>query len=94
MPRYVTPSAEDGRRLINDFIDETFGDLSANLDFVATLRTAVPEMPADPSPEQLGAWAELSKLVRDADFKARVAGWPSTRRPRGRPGTGPACITR
>src|SRR5690242_1554497 len=72
MPRYVTPSAEDGKRLINDFIDETFGDLDANPEFVAMLRTVVPEMPADPSPEQLGAWAELSELVRDADFKARV----------------------
>jgi hypothetical protein len=72
MPRYVTPSAEDGKRLINDFIDETFGGLDANPDLVTMLRTVVPEMPADPSPEQLGAWTELSELVRDADFKARV----------------------
>ncbi|MBO3747022.1 hypothetical protein J5X84_13170 [Streptosporangiaceae bacterium NEAU-GS5] len=72
MPRYLTPSAEDGKRLINEFIDETFGDLDVNPDFVAMLRSAVPEMPADPSPEQVGAWAELSELVCDADFKAAV----------------------
>ena len=46
--------------------------ITGEWDFVAMLRTLVPEMPADPSPEQLGAWAELSELVRDADFKARV----------------------
>ncbi|MEW9528378.1 hypothetical protein [Microbispora sp. NPDC049125] len=68
----MTPSAEDGRRLIHDFVDETFGDLDANPDFVALLRSAVPEMPADPSPEQVDAWAELVALVRDADFKASV----------------------
>ncbi|MFC4592523.1 TipAS antibiotic-recognition domain-containing protein [Sphaerisporangium corydalis] len=68
----MTPSAEDGRRLVHDFVDETFGDLDANPDFVAMLRSAVPEMPADPGPEQVDAWAELSALVRDADFKASV----------------------
>src|SRR5215472_13409472 len=65
-------SAEERRRLINDFIDETFGGLDANPDFVAMMRSAMPELPADPAPEQVEAWVELAALVRDPDFKASV----------------------
>jgi DNA-binding transcriptional MerR regulator len=65
-------SAEERRRLINDFIDETFGGLDANPDFVAMMRSAMPELPADPAPEQVEAWVELADLVRDPDFKASV----------------------
>ena len=65
-------SASERRRLINDFIDETFGGLDANPDFVAMMRSAMPELPADPAPEQVEAWVELADLVRDPDFKASV----------------------
>ena len=65
-------SAEERRRVINDFIDETFGGLDANPDFVAMMRSAMPELPADPAPEQVAAWVELADLVRDPDFKASV----------------------
>jgi len=65
-------SAEERRRLINDFIDETFGGLDANPDFVAMMRSAMPELPADPAPEQVEAWVELADLVRNQDFKASV----------------------
>jgi hypothetical protein len=72
MSRQATPSAEDCKRLINGFIDEIFGDLDATPDFVAMMRSAVPEMPADPTHAQLDAWAELSALIQDPDFKASV----------------------
>ena len=65
-------SATERRRLINDFIDETFGGLDANPDFVAMMRSAMPELPDDPTPEQVEAWIELADLVRDPDFKASV----------------------
>ncbi len=72
MSRQATPSAEDCKRLINGFVDEIFGDLDTNPDFVAMMRSAVPEMPADPTPAQLEAWAKLSALIQDPDFKASV----------------------
>ncbi|MGW4640401.1 hypothetical protein ACWEN6_17835 [Sphaerisporangium sp. NPDC004334] len=72
MSRQATPSAEDGKRLVNGFVDEIFGDLDANPDFVAMMRSAVPEMPAEPSPAQLEAYAELSALIQDPGFRAGV----------------------
>src|SRR4029453_6500181 len=60
------------RRIIHQFIDDAFGDLDANPDFVAMMRSAMPELPDDPSPEQVDAWVELAELVQDPDFKASV----------------------
>jgi DNA-binding transcriptional MerR regulator len=60
------------RRLIDQFIDEAFGDLDANPDLVAMLRSAMPELSDDPTPEQVDAWVELAELVQDPDFKASV----------------------
>ncbi|MGF1428333.1 MerR family transcriptional regulator [Kitasatospora sp. LaBMicrA B282] len=60
------------RRLINDFIDEAFGDLDASPEFVAMMRAAMPELPEDPTGEQTEAWVELAELVQDPDFRAAV----------------------
>src|SRR3954453_11261006 len=40
--------------------------------FVELLRAATPELPEDPTPEQVRAWVELAELVRDRDFRASV----------------------
>lgn len=60
------------RRLINDFIDDTFGDLDANPDFVAMIRSTMPDLPDDPEPGQVDAWVELAELTQDPDFRACV----------------------
>ncbi|MGV9910152.1 MerR family transcriptional regulator [Streptomyces tendae] len=60
------------RRLITDFIDDTFGGLDANADFVDMMRSAMPELPDDPEPEQVDAWVELAELTQDPDFRAAV----------------------
>lgn len=72
MHKLAKLSDEERRRIIGDFIDETFGGLDANPDFVAMLRSAMPELPDDPEPEQVEAWVELAELVQDPDFKARI----------------------
>jgi len=59
-------------RLIQDFIDDTFGGLDANPEFVEMLRAATPDLPDDPSPEQVQAWVELAELVQDPDFRDSV----------------------
>ncbi|WP_431682864.1 MerR family transcriptional regulator [Kitasatospora sp. KL5] len=60
------------RRLIDDFVDDTFGGLDANAEFVDMLRSAMPELPDDPEPGQVEAWVELAELARDQDFRAAV----------------------
>ncbi|KAB2340778.1 MerR family transcriptional regulator [Actinomadura rudentiformis] len=72
MHKLAKLSDEERRRIINDFIDETFGGLDANPEFVAMLRSAMPELPDDPEPEQVDAWVELAELVQEPDFRARV----------------------
>jgi DNA-binding transcriptional MerR regulator len=72
MHKLAKLSDEERRRVINDFIDEAFGGLDAHPEFVAMMRSAMPELPDDPAPEQVDAWVELAELVGDADFRAAV----------------------
>lgn len=60
------------RRLIADFVDESFGGLDADPEFVAMMRSAAPELPDDPEPAQVEAWVELAELTQDPDFRASV----------------------
>jgi hypothetical protein len=72
MHRIVQLSEAERHRIINDFIDSTFGDLDANPEFVALLRSAMPDLPDEPTAEQVDAWIELAELVQDPAFKASV----------------------
>ncbi|MEV4252292.1 MerR family transcriptional regulator [Spirillospora sp. NPDC049652] len=65
-------SAEERNAIIHEFIDATFGGLDGNPAFLAMMRSAMPELPDDPEPEQVEAWIELADLVRDEDFRASV----------------------
>lgn len=60
----------DLHALIDDFADETFADLDLGANFAAMMRSAAPELPQDPSQEQLDAWTELGELVQDPGFRA------------------------
>ncbi|MGW6857562.1 MerR family transcriptional regulator [Streptomyces xanthophaeus] len=72
MHRLATLTRTERRRLIADFIDDTFRDLGTNPEFVTLMRSAVPELPEDPTPDQVGAWVELAELCQNADFPAVV----------------------
>lgn len=68
-------SGEERRRLIDDFIDGTFATLTAadaDPAAVTMMRAATPELPDDPSDEQVAAWVELAELAGDEDFRARM----------------------
>jgi DNA-binding transcriptional MerR regulator len=63
---------EERRRLLDEFWDEVTSGLDMNEEFVSGMRSAKPELPDDPTPEQLQAWIELAELVRDKDFRGRI----------------------
>jgi DNA-binding transcriptional MerR regulator len=59
-------TAEERRRIVDDYLDAVFGnDASA---VAQKLSMGAPELPDDPTPEQVAAWVELAQLLRDADF--------------------------
>jgi hypothetical protein len=70
--RLATMSEAERQHLIEDFLDDTFGDTDANPELVAMLRAMRPELPEDPEPHQVQAWVELAELVQDPDFRASV----------------------
>ncbi|MEV1009117.1 MerR family transcriptional regulator [Streptomyces sp. NPDC049881] len=70
--RLAQLSDDQRRRLVHDFIDETFGGLDANPEFVAMMRSAMPDLPDDPTPQQADAWVELAGLTQDPGFRAAV----------------------
>jgi DNA-binding transcriptional MerR regulator len=72
MHKLAQLSDAERRRLISDFIDDTFGGLDANPDFVAMMRAGMPDLPDEPTAGQVEAWVELAELCQDPDFRASV----------------------
>ncbi|MCX4539585.1 MerR family transcriptional regulator [Streptomyces sp. NBC_01565] len=72
MHRLAQLSETERHRLVHEFIDETFGGLDGNPEFVAMMRSAMPVLPDDPTSEQVAAWVELAELCQDEDFRASV----------------------
>ncbi|MEU8118980.1 MerR family transcriptional regulator [Spirillospora sp. NPDC049024] len=72
MHRLARLSDEERRRIITDFIDESFAGLDVHPGFAEKMRAALPELPDDPEPEQVDAWVELAELVGDPGFRASV----------------------
>jgi DNA-binding transcriptional MerR regulator len=61
-------TAGERRRIVDDYLDAVFGDgPSAVADKLAM---GAPELPDDPTPEQVAAWVEIAELLRDPDFIA------------------------
>jgi len=65
-------SAAERRRIQDEFLDHVFGGLTVNPQFEQMMRRARPDLPDDPTPEQLDAWIELADLLSDNDFRATV----------------------
>jgi DNA-binding transcriptional MerR regulator len=59
------------REVVEEFLDEVFGaDVLGRPGFAGVRTTMTPHLPEDPDPEQLAAWAELTALTGDAEFRA------------------------
>ena len=65
---YAILSAEERRRVVEDYLDAVFGDAKSPV--AERLRLGAPELPEDPTPEQVAAWVEAARLLRDPDFVA------------------------
>ncbi|MFJ3768981.1 MerR family transcriptional regulator [Streptomyces sp. NPDC090082] len=65
-------SEAERRHLVDDFLDAVFTDLRDDPAFAAVARSLTPELPDDPEPEQIEAWAELAELSQDDDFRSML----------------------
>jgi DNA-binding transcriptional MerR regulator len=71
MTAFAHASADEAGRIMEDFLSSVFAE---HLDHpvAARMRSALPELPEEPSEAQIDAWVELATLVGDPDFRARV----------------------
>jgi DNA-binding transcriptional MerR regulator len=72
MTRLAHISDDERKRIVEQFLDEVLGELEIDPGLEARLRGGLPQLPDDPTPEQVEAWVELAELVRDPDFRARI----------------------
>ncbi len=72
MHRLAQLSDDERKRIVSDFLDQAFDGLDIEPGFAQRMRSAAPELPDDPTPEQVDAWIELAELVQDPGFKASI----------------------
>jgi DNA-binding transcriptional MerR regulator len=72
MNKLARLSAAERRQIIEDFIAEVFTGLDADPKLPEKLRLTTPELPDEPTPEQVDAWVELAELVQDPGFRQRM----------------------
>ncbi|WP_189950166.1 MerR family transcriptional regulator [Streptomyces alanosinicus] len=76
MHRLATLSEAERRRLIDGFLDSVFAEPgpppAEAAPETALRRSLTPELPEDPTGEQLAAWVELAELSLDEGFRAAV----------------------
>jgi len=68
MTDLTTLTAGERRRILDDYLDAVFGDQQSAV--AERMRVGAPELPDDPTPDQVAAWVELAELLRDPDFVA------------------------
>jgi DNA-binding transcriptional MerR regulator len=66
MTDLTTLTAEERRRIVDDYLDAVFGDDAGTV--TQRFSMGAPELPDDPTPEQVAAWVEVAQLLRDPDF--------------------------
>jgi DNA-binding transcriptional MerR regulator len=68
MTDLTTLTAEERRRILEDYLDAVFGGHPSPV--ADRLRMGAPELPDDPTADQVAAWVELAELLRDPDYVA------------------------
>ncbi|GGZ77204.1 MerR family transcriptional regulator [Streptomyces echinoruber] len=71
--RLARLSAAERRRIIREFVDETFRGLdTADPVIRERMLDTAADLPEDPTPEQVDAWLELAEMLQDPEFRARM----------------------
>lgn len=81
MTESITMSAEERRRILDEYLDAVFGDGESAV--AEKLRMGAPELPEEPTADQVAAWVELVELLRDPDFVAASRGMAERARAEG-----------
>ncbi len=68
MTDLTNQTAEERRRIVDGYLHAVFGDSPSAV--ADKLAMGAPELPEDPTPEQVVAWVEIAELLRDPDFIA------------------------
>ncbi|QKW35803.1 MerR family transcriptional regulator [Actinomadura sp. NAK00032] len=74
MHRLARLSAAERDTLVDDFLNSAFGDPDAGPLSRVLHRSMAPELPDDPTSEQLEAWVELAELAEDPEFRSLMRG--------------------
>jgi hypothetical protein len=61
---------DERKRIVEDFLDEVLGGLAIDPGLEARLRGGLPELPDEPTPEQVEAWVEPAEQVRPPQVSA------------------------
>ncbi len=73
MNKLARLSAAERKRIIDDFMEETFQGLdTADPDIRTRMRFGIADLPEDPTPEQVDAWVELAELMQNPRFRGRM----------------------
>jgi hypothetical protein len=74
MNRIAQATNDERRRAMTEFLDSIFdfGSGPVDNDFTKMLRSVSPDLPDDPTDEQLDAWVELAELMRDESFRQKL----------------------
>ena len=74
MNRIAQATNEERRRALTEFLDSIFdfGSGPVENDFTKMMRGVAPDLPDDPTDEQLDAWLELAELIHDESFRAKL----------------------
>jgi DNA-binding transcriptional MerR regulator len=71
MNKLARMSVAERRQMIDDFLADVFGGLDPSPAW-APRWNAAPNLPDDPSSEQVDAWVEIAELVTDPGFRQRI----------------------
>ena len=72
MNKLAQLSDAERRRMIEDFLDDVFRGLDIDPKFEHGMRSAMPDLPEEPTTAQIEAWVELAELVAQPDFRRRI----------------------
>ncbi|MFE9655332.1 MerR family transcriptional regulator [Micromonospora sp. NPDC006431] len=72
MHKLARLSADERRRLIDEFLDAAFAGQAGNPAYAGIRRSLTPDLPDNPDADQVEAWVELAEMSQDPGFRASL----------------------